>query len=68
MTWISIQRWVYGSGDTAQEALRNLADELDNFAKPSDEYLTEDGNLSIVISGQRGGVSVGFCVSWKLPT
>ena len=79
MKTISLQRWIYVSGDSVPNALRALAQEIERFQDadiPNDEYIYDysgDTNVEIsyfgiINSGDSDDAEcyrAGICVSYK---
>lgn len=69
-TTTSLQRWLYARGDYIPTALRNLADEIEKFEAPTDEYKscfyeTHYCILEISYDEDSEQYCAGICVSWK---
>ena len=69
--YISIQRWVYLSGPTPGQALRNLADYLDRAIADDEVNGLDDSIVPIMLcldegceDGDADCYRVGMCVSW----
>ena len=75
MKTISLQRWIYVSGDSVPNALRALAQEIERFKDsdvPDDEYVY-DFSLDTIVeiayaddSDDDEYCRAGICMSWKI--
>lgn len=70
MKTISLQRWIYVSGDSVPNALRALATELEkNNSYPDDEYIydySKDTIIEIAYCDEEDELfRAGICVSYK---
>jgi len=77
MKTISLQRWIYVSGNSVPNALRALAQEIERFENnlyadiPDDEFVYDDSNTIVEISysgdsDDNEPYRAGICMSWKI--
>jgi hypothetical protein len=73
MKFTTFQRWIYASGCTLPNALRALAQEIEQFDESeihNDEYALDHENMTVDIiylgdPDDDEAFRAGVCVSWK---